>query len=246
MPGGERRNVARREERLDWLQSLAWTDHQLRAFQRADRLRYVGADRQAEMLVAQECPLPWAEHRITARDLPFARNLDVHRWYLAFTGRHWNGQADSFGRARNLANRRAHEVTYDATLPQPRPKQHALGLRAFRTCHLLVEPLEAHPFLDELRDFTHLVGWPSGSYVGHLHWQDNNGDECAFCAALLLPSEAHAPWTDARGVVCGKHCCSKGYVARIRSVSPLLSSACRTPAWTGKWTRLLCRTGPAG
>ena len=80
----------------------------------ADRLRYFGAARQAEMLVAQECPLPWAEHRITALDLPFARNLDVHRWYLALTGRHWNGQADAFGRARNLANRRAHEATYDA------------------------------------------------------------------------------------------------------------------------------------
>ena len=110
------RRVARREERLEWLQSLAWTEHQLRAFHRADRLRYVGADRQAEMLVAQECPLPWAEHRITALDLPFARNLDVHRWYLALTGRHWNGQADAFGRARNLANRRAREATYDATL----------------------------------------------------------------------------------------------------------------------------------
>ena len=57
MPAGEQRRVARRNERLEWLQSLAWTEHQLRAFQRADRLRYYGAAHQAEMLVAQECPL---------------------------------------------------------------------------------------------------------------------------------------------------------------------------------------------
>ena len=131
MSAGERRNVAQRNDRLEWLQSLAWTEHQLRAFERAARLRYFGAARQAELLVAQECPfLMWDEHRLGVQDLPLAPNLDVHRWYLAFTGRHWNGQADTFGRARDSANRRAHEGGYDATLPHTAtPRRTKLAVR---------------------------------------------------------------------------------------------------------------------
>ena len=254
MPPAEQRQVRHRADaqaRLVWLRSLRWTDDQLRAFDRADRLRYYGAVLQAEMLVAQECAIPIESgQRFEWADLEIATGLDIYRWYAAFSGRPWNGSVAEFQRVRQLAARRARGAEFDAAIPQPRPTGHKLGLRAFRTSHLLVEVLDAHPKIDELRDYTHRVGWQSASNVGYLHWNDDNGMECAYCAALLLPSETQKINGAAHGVVCGLHCCAKGHACRSQFELLCLVYPAET-SWStsrdaGRFSLLPCQSGRAG
>ena len=185
--------------RRQWVQTLSWTDAQLAVLDRAEQLRYYSADSQAMCLVARECQLP---DRLTVNDVPYAARLDLARWHRALTGRQWDGSVASFVRARNLASRHRHD-------PVPADPTQPFGVRAFRTSHLLVEPLDAHPKIAELRDYTRLIGWPNASNVGRLEWDSNSGRCCVFCDALLLPSEAQ-PIRGTVGAMCGKHCCAKG------------------------------------
>ena len=204
-------------QRLAYLQTLHWPDHQLGVFNRADWLRSVGASRQAARLVARECPMP---SNLQHSDLADTVNLDVARWYASYVGQPWDGSAVSFRRERNRATEVRRVAIHEAagSVPPPSPwndDARLYGVRAFRTCQLLVEPLDGHPKLQQLRDYTQLVGWPTRLDVGHLDWQgsDPNSHVCVYCGALLLPSEIIRP-RQTVGVVCGQHCCSKGYVCK--------------------------------
>ena len=97
-----------------------------------------------------------------------------------------------------------------------------MGVRSFTACDLLVEPLDAHPKLEALRDFTRHVGWAARCDVGHLEWDDPQGLACAFCHALVLPSEAQRI-SGAVGCVCGRLCCAKG--CALCAVQPWLGRA---------------------
>ena len=187
------------EQRRRWVQTLEWTDEQVAVLRRAERLRYFSAHKQACDLVARECQLPMG---LTVNDVPHAARLDVARWHRALVGVPWDGSTEAFRRARDRSNAHRNQ-------PVPEQPVEPHGVRAFRACHLLVEPLDGHPCVDELRDYTRLIGWPSVSYVGRLDWNGLDGPECAFCAALLLPSECQ-PIPGALGVVCGQHCCARG------------------------------------
>jgi hypothetical protein len=81
-----------------------------------------------------------------------------------------------------------------------------------------------------VRDYTRLVRWPAQSYVGRLEWQDPDALCCAYCDALLLPSEAQAiPGTfDA---VCGAHCCAKGYVVWTHMGGRVVACSLTALAW---------------
>ena len=85
-----------------------------------------------------------------------ALSLDVSRWYAAQTGKHWDGRAETFVEARNLATRRRH------TPGQPKPFERAEDtLRMYRSAHLLVELFARGQASVELQDYTRYVGWPS-------------------------------------------------------------------------------------
>ena len=210
MPVAGRRVAPRRagDDRslVEDLRALVWSDAQVAAFQRADRLRAYGAHSAAEDLVAREVVIPsWVQ----ADHLHVAEQLDVARWFAAFTGRPWNGSLDVFKAAR----RRATRVRNASDSPHATPWQHCneYGVRAFQLCHLLVEPLHDHPCIDELRDFTRLVGWPQALDVGHLEWDSATGFCCCYCNALLFPCESERV-PQSNGAIRGLHCCAKGLV----------------------------------
>ena len=206
------------------VRTLEWSQEQLAAMDRAERLRYYGASDAAADLVARECAFP---HWFRYTHVPEATRLDVGRWYSAFVGKPWDGALWSFRNAKNNATRRR-QSPLPAVPTQPWiPTSRHLGVHAYRSCHLLVEPLDAHSKLQELRDYTRLIGWHAVSNVGHLSWNATSNLVCAFCDSLLLPSEAD-PIRDASGLVCGQHCCSKGLDNWPTSLNRLLSMVCRS------------------
>ena len=198
--------------------AFEWTDDQTAVMARADRLHAYGAADAPADLVARSCVIPSS---ISTSHVHRAVRLDVRRWYRAFTGTEWNGNLDELHRARERAGRMRRSPVRPAINPGPandvpadgarrgRPRASRNVLRSFRTCHLLVEPLDDHPHLHELRDFTRFVGWPSPYNAGFLDWSNDDAVCCAFCGALLLPSEAKSI-PGSIGAVCGKHCCAEG------------------------------------
>ena len=206
MPTRERRT--QHEQLRDRLESFEWTADQVAAFARAECLRKYGAETHAADLVARECPLP---EGMQTRHVELLPVHVAHVWYAAFVGRAWDGSMAAFKKALKTSRARARlpEVVADS----PWRATASMGRRSFTVSHLLVEPLDAHPRLQALRDFTKYVGWAAKSDVDYLHWNDPAGYTCAFCQALLLPSEAER----IRGAIgnegfCGKHCCAKGCV----------------------------------
>ena len=166
------------------LANASWSAAQIDVLRRAECLRAVGAAAQAAYLVASHCSPPAV---VTPSRVAAAVRLDVRRWYAALTGGEWDGRAETFQSAKARARRLVRDGRDGSDGRQ------VSSLRVYRTSHLLVEPLDAHPQLDVLRDYTRLVGWPAVCNVGHLHWNDEGGggDECAYCQALLLPGEAN-------------------------------------------------------
>ena len=147
---------------------LSWAVGQLRALERAERMRAYGADAAAAWIVAKDCAVPAV---VTVSNVLLAHELDVGRWYYAFTGRRWDGHAASFGRAREDARRLArNSPEFDADGRAARRP----GVRAYRAGHLLVERLDSHPNLHELHDYTRFVGWSTRLDVGYLHCDDND------------------------------------------------------------------------
>ena len=200
-------NALRRAE----LQQFEWTANQVAVFARAEFLRKYSAAQHAADLVARQCELPAGMRGIHVELLPVHV---AHTWYAAFVGQVWDGSVGAFMKALKASRTRARlpETVADS----PWRATGSMGRRAFTASHLLVEPLDAHPRLQALRDFTRYVGWPARSDVDHLHWNEPNGLACAYCEALLLPSETErirgAIGVDA---VCGKHCCAKGCVSTV-------------------------------
>ena len=236
--------ASNRESHSDRICRVVWSDAQVVVLNRAERLRYYGAGRQAARLVANECQLP-TELRLPG-DLALPLQLDIARWYAAFKGEPWDGTAVRLQRARDLAR-----STRGPLQPVDRP-----GTRAFRSSHLLVEPLQSHPNAHELRDYTRLVGWPRVSDVGFLQWDDPSGLACAFCDALLLHAETERiPGAD--GVVKGKHCCANGCARRaaicyrVTCCPPVFAGVLMVGcdvrvAYAGKFIRRPCRSFRCG
>jgi hypothetical protein len=85
-------------------------------------------------MVAEHVELPSI---VTRANVHLALNLDVLRWYAAQTGKHWDGRAETFVEARNLATRRRH------TPGQPKPFDRAEDtfLSLLRYCELSCPPL---------------------------------------------------------------------------------------------------------
>lgn len=190
-----------------------WSEEQLAVFARAERLRAYGVADTARDLVCQRCLFPssFSSH-VAVR----ATRCDVGRWYSAFIGREWDGSESSFNTARAQATRRRRalslevDVSIDGDGQVPLTTRTVAGVGSYRSCHLLVEPLDAHPCMQELLDYTEYVSWPVVYDVGRLEWNDMQGRSCCFCSALLLRTEAErVPGT--LGCVCGKRCCKKGY-----------------------------------
>jgi len=87
------------------VEDVQWTDEQKAMMTRAERLRWYGRRVEAENMVAEHVELPSI---VTRANVHLALNLDVLRWYAAQTGKHWDGRAETFVEARNLATRRRH------------------------------------------------------------------------------------------------------------------------------------------
>jgi hypothetical protein len=184
------------------LSELQWSAEEVAVLERAERLQSYGLQCAATTLVAVGCELP---QRFRASDVAVALQLDVSRWYRAFTGEAWDGRSASFSAARNRATRLRHSRASHAD---------AVSLSSgpvFRNTHLFVEPWDGRQNAEVMEDFTIAGLWPQTLDVGRLEWDDPNGFCCAFCDALLLPSEADVV-PGAPGVHKGKYCCATGHV----------------------------------
>ena len=155
------------------------------------------------MVVARGVVLP---RNFRHSDVAAARRLDVARWYAAQTGRPWDGLEASFAAARDASSRmRRRRPSFSADVPTPGTP----ATYPFRHAHLLVEPAADVAAWSRLVEFTEIIGWPDAFDCGHLAWQRGDGLQCAFCEALLLPSEAESV-QGAPLLVRGKHCCAEG------------------------------------
>jgi hypothetical protein len=184
------------------LSELQWSAEEVAVLERAERLQSYGLQCAATTLVAVGCELP---QRFRASDVAVALQLDVSRWYRAFTGEAWDGRSASFSAARNRATRLRHSRASHAD---------AVSLSSgpvFRNTHLFVEPWDGRQNAEVMEDFTIAGLWPQTLDVGRLEWDDPNGFCCAFCDALLLRSEADVV-PGAPGVHKGKYCCATGHV----------------------------------
>ena len=205
MPSGPRRNAAAERERIARLlriQTRAWTVEELAVLSRCERLRTYGADDAAADLLVRECGWP---SEVKEPYVSYAAQLDMSRWYRAFVGSEWDGNYERLRLARERAVTRRRRLANSPGLQ----RSLAVGARAYRSCHLLVEPLDQHPNLTECQDYTRHVGWPDASDVRNLDWDNPNAFACAYCDALLLPSEA-VRISGAVNAVCGNQCCAKG------------------------------------
>ena len=182
------------------VEDVQWTDEQKAMMTRAERLRWFGRRVEAENMVAEHVQLPSI---VTRANVHLALSLDVSRWYAAQTGKHWDGRAETFVEARNLATRRRQAPG------QPKPFERAEDtLRMYRSAHLLVEPFARGQASVELQDYTRYVGWPSLHSCGRLEHDLPDGRSCCYCEALLFEQESvHAAGTTER---CGKNCCMQG------------------------------------
>ena len=197
--GVGRGRVARR---LAGLAALRWTAEQEAVLGRAERLRLSGRSAVASREVAMGCPLP---PRLRLADHAMCVRLDLRRWYEAMMGEPWDGREHSLIRARE----RAGELRR-----RPTAARDACAHGCLRMCHLMAEPLEDQRAAgDALADFAASTGWPGRVDVGRLEWDLEDGLACAFCDALLLPSEAVYDVNGAAsrgGVPRGAHCCKSG------------------------------------
>jgi hypothetical protein len=182
------------------VEDVQWTDEQKAMMTRAERLRWYGRRVEAENMVAEHVQLPSI---VTRANVHLALSLDVARWYAAQTGKHWDGRADTFVKARDLATRSRNRAG------QPRPFERAEDtLRMYRSAHLLVEPFARGQASVELQDYTRYVGWPSIFSCGRLEHDLLDGRSCCYCGALLFEQEAvHAAGTTEK---CGRNCCMQG------------------------------------
>lgn len=194
-----------------------WSREQEEVLARAERLRAFGAHQAAQDVIAQEVPWP---ARMSMQRVLETGQQDVRRWYRAYTGVEWDGRLQSVQNARDNARRRRPA----GARTEPWREGPHQGYGAFRTSHLLVDPLDSHPRLSEVRDYTRRIGWPAGSHVGTLAWDEPAALHCVFCDAVLLPSEA-IDIDGTAGCVAGKMCCMSGYIYSF-SLSCYLYSLC--------------------
>ena len=180
-----------------------WSREQEEVLARAERLRAFGAHQAAQDVIALEVPWP---ARMSMQRVLETGQQDVRRWYRAYTGVEWDGRLQSVQNARENARRRRPA----GARTEPWREGPHQGYGAFRTSHLLVDPLDSHPRLSEVRDYTRRIGWPAGSHVGTLAWDEPAALHCVFCDAVLLPSEA-IDIDGTAGCVAGKMCCMSGY-----------------------------------
>ena len=192
--------VAPEHARRPRVEDVQWNDEEKAMMTRAERLRWYGRRVEAENMVAEHVEVPSI---VTRANVHLALSLDVSRWYAAQTGKHWDGRAETFVEARNLATRRRH------TPGQPKPFERAEDtLRMYRSAHLLVEPFARGQASVELQDYTRYVGWPTLHSCGRLEHDLPDGRSCCYCEALLFEQESvHAAGTTER---CGKNCCMQG------------------------------------
>ena len=148
------------------LADLQWSEEQVGVMVRAERLHEFGMRDAAAYLVASgvEWPGEWFRHT----DFAAALNLDLPRWYFAFTGRTWDGSVAAMSAART----RAASLRRGGARPRATGRRGVQGGPVFRSSHLLVDPLDAHPDLDALRDYTRYVGWPERHDAGCLEWDN--------------------------------------------------------------------------
>ena len=192
--------VAPEHARRPRVEDVQWNDEEKAMMTRAERLRWYGRRVEAENMVAEHVEVPSI---VTRANVHLALSLDVSRWYAAQTGKHWDGRAETFVEARNLATRRRH------TPGQPKPFERAEDtLRMYRSAHLLVEPFARGQASVELQDYTRYVGWPTLHSCGRLEHDLPDGMSCCYCEALLFEQESVvAAGTTER---CGKNCCMQG------------------------------------
>ena len=205
--------VCRVAQRRQDIGNLRWSDAQLAILDEAEAARAQGRTSVAATLVARGVAIP---RRLQGRDIQYALNLDLGRWYFVFTGSIWDGNELTFTAARNRAVRQARESArggpqFQARNAAAQSAAQQLGAH-YRCAHLLVEPLVEHPNLAELQEYTRTIGWPDTNNVGCLEWDNPNALCCVFCDALLLPSEARAvEGVDlSHGYFRGRHCCMSG------------------------------------
>ena len=195
--------AAERAARAAVLAALQWSEDEEEALRRAEALRALGLPARAALVVARGVVLP-----ATFRhgDVVAASRLDIARWYAALMGMEWDGTSVSFTRARSLSGRLRRDGLRNPDVVAPdTPASYP-----FRHAHLLVEPTTRTTAWRATMDFTDAVGWPDPFHCGHLQWDDPDGLQCCYCAALLLPSEAEAV-RNAPTLVRGKYCCAEGY-----------------------------------
>jgi hypothetical protein len=182
--------------------ALEWTSEQAATLRRAVRLHGMGVSRQAAELVAFSCPFPT---ELQSRHFAETR-LDIALWFRAYTGALWDGDLPAFQAARRASAVRRRRI-------EDRPEASWRGssgpvARAYCWTHLMVEPTGNRSLHDQRHDFAEYVGWPDAFDCGHLDWQSETGLACAFCDALLLPSEAIP--VEGTSVFRGRHCCARG------------------------------------
>ena len=221
------------------VEDVQWTDEQKAMMTRAERLRWFGRRVEAENMVAEHVELPSI---VTRANVHLAVSLDVSRWYAAQTGKHWDGRAETFVEARNLATRR------HRTPGQPKPFERSEDtLRMYRSAHLLVEPFARGQASVELQDYTRYVGWPQLHSCGRLEHDLPDGRSCCYCEALLFEQESvHAAGTTER---CGKNCCMQGYASHLDVVcdGPLHRvNFCMVIVQAGKFSPSLWTSGLPG
>ena len=185
--------------------ALEWTAAERNALERAIRRRAYGQAREAADMVARHVVFP---SELQSTHVAQAVRLDVGLWYRAYTGQQWDGGAATLQAARASARRRHWAQSAGGATASAGAGRRTYGV--FRCSHLLVNALDRTRVSDEeVDDFTEFVGWPAAQWCGTLEWQNEQALACAFCDAMLLPSEA-LPVENAVGAVRGRHCCQRG------------------------------------
>ena len=196
--------------RAEWANLLRWTPIQLANLERAEILRRYGQPDLASIVVAVRVSLPLL---LRPSDFASAVNLDLSRWYAAYTGEQWDGNFARMVAARDRARRQALDVQHGRrAMPAARPDSYGWARRA----HLLVDPLDARPSRREVDIVTECMGWPDAHWAGKLLWDAPDASTmCCYCGAVLLRDEARL-LTPGSAHVYGANCCSQGYACRTR------------------------------
>jgi hypothetical protein len=216
--GGTQMPRGRSGRRAERLERLEWTEEEIAVLRRAVRLHAMGMARQAAQMVAIRCPFP---PELQGRHVAQAVRLDVALWVRAYTGAVWDGDAAALQAARHSAGFRRRRAGANPTTfrsdGRTAPRQYCYA-------HLMVESLDDHPAREECDDFADVIGWPDAFDCGTLDWQaaTESARVCAFCDAMLLPSEA-VPVEGAPEVVRGRHCCMSGCARNLHRTWPACS-----------------------